>query len=126
MRCRDELLRSGSEGIGRVDETAACPDNGATSGVHVTGVHAQTDASIPKLPAANWKPERSVEFVVQAGAGGGSDLFARTMAQILTKEKIVDVPVNVVNKPGGSGAVAYSYVNGKKGDPHVIAMATSS
>jgi putative tricarboxylic transport membrane protein len=76
--------------------------------------------------AAGWKPDRPIEFVVQAGAGGGSDLFARTMAQILTKEKIVDVPVNVVNKPGGSGAVAYSYVNGKKGDPHVIATATSS
>ncbi len=76
--------------------------------------------------APGWKPERPVEFVVQAGAGGGSDLFARTMAQILTKEKIVNVPVNVVNKPGGSGAVAYSYVNGKKGDPHLIATATSS
>jgi len=87
---------------------------------------AQTDASIPKLPASSWKPDRPIEFVVQAGAGGGSDLFARTMAQILTKEKIVTVPVNVVNKPGGSGAVAYAYVNGKKGDPHVIATATSS
>ena len=30
------------------------------------------------------------------------------------------------NKPGGSGAVAYSYLSRKKGDPHVIATATGS
>jgi putative tricarboxylic transport membrane protein len=61
---------------------------------------------------------------VQAAAGGGSDIFARTMADILTKEKIVEQPINVVNKPGGSGAVAYSYLRTKKGDPHIIATAT--
>lgn len=87
---------------------------------------AQTDSAIPKLPQSSWKPDRPVEFVVQAGAGGGSDIFARTMAKIMTAEKIVTVPINVVNKPGGSGAVAYSYLKTKRGDPHVIATATSS
>lgn len=87
---------------------------------------AQTSTAVPNVPASNWKPERPVEFVVQAGAGGGSDIFARTMAKILTSEKIVTVPINVVNKAGGSGAVAYSYLRTKRGDPHVIATATSS
>ena len=87
---------------------------------------AQSGAAVPNIPASNWKPDRPIEFVVQASAGGGSDIFARTMAKILTDEKIVTVPVNVVNKPGGSGAVAYSYLRGKKGDPHVIATATGS
>ena len=80
--------------------------------------------AVPKLPEAKWKPERPIEFVVQAAAGGGSDIFARNIAKALAAEKIVTVPINVVNKPGGSGAVAYSYVNTKKGDPHVIATAT--
>ncbi len=87
---------------------------------------AQAGAAVPKLPESNWRPERPIEFVVQAAAGGGSDIFARTMAKILTAEKIVTVPINVVNKPGGSGAVAYAYVKTKRGDPHVIATATSS
>ena len=87
---------------------------------------AQSATAIPKVPASNWKPDRPVEFVVQAAAGGGSDIFARTVGKILTSEKILTVPVNVVNKPGGSGAVAYSYLRGKRGDPHVIATATSS
>lgn len=87
---------------------------------------AQSGTDVPKLPASSWKPDKPVEFVVQASAGGGSDIFARTMAKVLADEKIVTVPINVVNKPGGSGAVAYSYLNQKKGDPHVIATATGS
>jgi putative tricarboxylic transport membrane protein len=91
-----------------------------------TASAAQSGAAVPNLPASNWKPDRSIEFVVQAAAGGGSDIFARTMAKIMTDEKIVTVPVNVVNKPGGSGAVAYAYLRGKRGDPHVIATATGT
>ena len=87
---------------------------------------ADSGTAVPKLPASSWKPEKPVEFVVQAAAGGGSDIFARTMAKILADEKIVTVPINVVNKPGGSGAIAYSYLNQKKGDPHVIATATGT
>jgi putative tricarboxylic transport membrane protein len=85
---------------------------------------AQSGTTIPNVPASSWKPDKPVEFVVQAAAGGGSDIFARTMAKALANEKIVTVPINVVNKPGGSGAVAYSYLRTKRGDPHVIATAT--
>lgn len=87
---------------------------------------AQSGTDVPKLPASSWSPDKPVEFVVQAAAGGGSDIFARTMAKVLADEKIVTVPINVVNKPGGSGAVAYSYLNQKKGNPYVIATATGS
>ena len=91
-----------------------------------TAFAAQGSTAAPNPPASNWKPDKPVEFVVQASAGGGSDIFARSIAKILVDEKIVTTPINVVNKPGGSGAVAYSYLNQKKGDPHVIATATSS
>ena len=87
---------------------------------------AASGADVPKLPASSWKPDKAVELVVQSAAGGGSDIFARTMAKIMADEKVVTVPINVVNKPGGSGAVAYSYLNQKKGDPHIIATATGS
>ena len=55
-------------------------------------------ATVPKLAEAKWKPERPIEFVVQASAGGGSDIFARNIAKVLASEKIVTVPINVVNK----------------------------
>jgi putative tricarboxylic transport membrane protein len=94
--------------------------------IAVAPISALAADSAPNIPASNWKPEKPVEFVVQSAAGGGSDIFARTMATVMADEKIVTVPINVVNKPGGSGAVAYSYLNQKKGDPYVIATATGS
>jgi putative tricarboxylic transport membrane protein len=81
-------------------------------------------APVSSVLAAEWKPDKPIEFVVQAAAGGGSDIMARSLAKVLAEEKIVTVPINVVNKPGGSGAVAYSYLRTKKGDPHIIATAT--
>lgn len=104
---------------------AACVA-GALAFLSAVPALAQSGTQVPDLPASSWKPDQPVEFVVQASAGGGSDIFARTMADIMGKHGLVDVPVNVVNKSGGSGAVAYAYMSTKQGDPHVIATATSS
>jgi putative tricarboxylic transport membrane protein len=71
-------------------------------------------------------PSRPIEFVVPFGAGGGSDVFARNIAKYLTEEKLITVPFNIVNKPGGSGAVGYGYVAAQKGNPHVIATVSAS
>ena len=87
---------------------------------------ATTAATTAPTATPAWTPTRPIELVVQAAAGGGSDIFARKIADILVKEKIVSQPINVVNKPGGSGAVAYNYVLGKKADPHVLATVTLS
>jgi putative tricarboxylic transport membrane protein len=85
---------------------------------------AESGGDVPKLPASSWKPEKPVEFLVQAAPGGGSDIFARSLAKVLADEKIVTVPISVVNKPGGSGAIAYTYLSQKKGNPYIIATAT--
>src|SRR5687768_18423730 len=72
-----------------------------------------------------FKPTRPVEFVVHTGPGGGSDVFARTMIQILETEKLVPVRMHVLNKPGAGGAAALAYTIEKKGDPHTVAVYTS-
>ena len=88
---------------------------------------ASSAAAAPTATAAPaWAPTRDVELIVQAAAGGGSDIFARKIADLLTKEKALGQPINVVNKPGGSGAVAYSYVKQKASDPHTLATVTLS
>lgn len=65
-----------------------------------------------------WVPDRPVELVVGAGAGGGNDNIARTIQRILQQNKIVEVPVTVVNKPGAGGAIAIAYMqqNATKGN----------
>ncbi len=81
---------------------------------------------LPNPSAAQKFLTKPIEFVVQSAAGGGSDIMARTMQAILEKEKILTHPMAVVNRAGGSGAIAFAYVNGKKGDPHVWLTATTS
>jgi putative tricarboxylic transport membrane protein len=76
-------------------------------------------------PAANF-PDKPITLVVHAGAGGGSDIFARTMAAANDKEKYLPQPIVVENKPGGSGAISFAYVAGKKGDPYFMLTAVTS
>lgn len=71
-------------------------------------------------------PSRPIEFVVPFGAGGGSDILARTIARIMQEERIITVPITVTNRPGGSGAVGWSYVLSKRGDPYVLTTISGS
>ncbi|OPL08688.1 MAG: hypothetical protein AVO33_09740 [delta proteobacterium ML8_F1] len=71
-------------------------------------------------------PERPIEFVASYAPGGGHDTLMRTMLKIIQDEGISDASINVVNKPGGSGAVGMAYVNGHAGDGHYLMAATSS
>lgn len=63
-------------------------------------------------------PNRAVELVVNAAAGGGLDLFSRSIADPLSKE--LKVPVNVVNRPGGGGVVGASFVYNSKPDGYTL------
>jgi putative tricarboxylic transport membrane protein len=68
-------------------------------------------------------PVKPIELVSPTGAGGGSDLVARAVADIITKEKLLPQPIVVVNKPGGGGAMGQTYVAQRKGDPYVVLLA---
>lgn len=72
-------------------------------------------------------PSKTVEFVVHVNPGGGTDVFARLVTEIMGREKIATQPLVVQNRTGGSGATAFTYVKGKRGDPHtVLTIATGS
>lgn len=78
---------------------------------------------IPEAVSA-WTPTRPVEVVVHTGPGGGSDIFARAIADLLQKEGLVPQRLQVVNKSGGGSAVAMAYLAEKKADDHTIAFFT--
>jgi putative tricarboxylic transport membrane protein len=69
--------------------------------------------------AAGWKPERPIEFVVGAGAGGNLDIAARAIQGIWEKHKTVPNTL-IINKPGGAGTIASNYVSQHTGDPHYL------
>lgn len=50
-------------------------------------------------------PARPIEIVVPYSAGGGTDTLARLVQRAIKRENLLDVPLVVVNQPGGSGTI---------------------
>jgi putative tricarboxylic transport membrane protein len=71
-----------------------------------------------------WRPDRTVEIVVPAAAGGSIDGTARLLQRILQGHRMVDVPVLAINKAGGGGAIALNYLDQHAGDPHYVLTST--
>ena len=65
-------------------------------------------------------PTKPIEVVVHTGPGSGSDIFARLVVKAINDQKTLSQPLVVVNKPGGRGAIAVSYLASKRGDAHTI------
>jgi putative tricarboxylic transport membrane protein len=83
-------------------------------------------AGAPHAAAQSWKPDRPVEIIAVNAPGGGSDRIARIMAKVIQEGRMIETPVNVVNKPGGGGSVAYAYLNQHPGDGHYIVLASKA
>ncbi|MGV3626376.1 MAG: tripartite tricarboxylate transporter substrate binding protein [Betaproteobacteria bacterium] len=84
-------------------------------------------AALAAAPAwAQFKPTKPVEFIVHTGPGGGADVLARFIAQVVEKENLAPVRFQVNNKSGGGGLTAMAYVAEKKGDTHAIAVFTGN
>jgi tripartite-type tricarboxylate transporter receptor subunit TctC len=76
--------------------------------------------------AAPWAPTQAVELVVPAGTGGGADQMARLLAELIAKHRLMAQPVNVVNKPGNSGAEGLLDVRAARGNPHKLIITLSN
>jgi tripartite-type tricarboxylate transporter receptor subunit TctC len=68
------------------------------------------------LPALAWEPNKTVEFVVPAGTGGGADQMARFIQSVIAKHNLMKEPMVVVNQSGGAGAEGFLAVKSAKGD----------
>lgn len=66
-------------------------------------------------------PSQEIKLIVQASPGGLSDTVSRFMASLV--ENDLGVPVVCENKPGASGALAFSYVTRRPADGYTIGHA---
>ena len=80
-------------------------------------------AAAGAAPAQPWKPDRPVEFISGSAAGNSVDIMLRTVARIAQDKRYVEVPVNVMNRPGGGNTVAWNYLNSHAGDGHYLMVA---
>lgn len=67
-------------------------------------------------------PERPIQLIVPWGAGGGTDAVGRLLGAEIQKE--LGVPVNVVNRTGGSGVVGHSAIATADPDGYTIGIMT--
>jgi putative tricarboxylic transport membrane protein len=65
-------------------------------------------------------PEGDIDLTIGAGPGSGPDLLARKVADILNSEGIVENPIVVNNRTGGSWTVAATYVIEHAGDENLL------
>ena len=75
---------------------------------------------------AAWKPVRNVEIIVGMSPGGGVDRTARTLQKILQDRRLLEVNAAVVNRPGGGGILAQTYLNQHAGDAHYLEVSATS
>ena len=88
---------------------------------HLLAVLAVATA-LAALPASAAYPERPIQIIVPWDAGGGTDISARIFAAGL--EKKLGVPVNVVNRSGGSGVVGHAAIANAEPDGYTLGVAS--
>lgn len=75
-------------------------------------------AILPISSALADYPEKPVNYIIPFGPGGESDITARHQQPFF--KKLYDQDLVISYKPGGGGAVAWSQLNGMKGDGYTI------
>jgi tripartite-type tricarboxylate transporter receptor subunit TctC len=73
-------------------------------------------------PALAEYPERPITIIIPWGAGGGTDATGRMIGTVLQQE--LGVPVNVVNRTGGSGVVGHSAIATADPDGYTLGVIT--
>ena len=78
----------------------------------------------PALAQQQFPQHKPVEMTVMFGAGSAADVTARYLADGMAKN--LNVPVPVVNRTGGGGAIGYNHVKQQKPDGHSIIWNSNS
>ena len=76
-------------------------------------------------PAEDY-PSQQLDWTIAFGPGGGNDLMARKLVQIIQDQKLYPADIAVENREGGSGATGWGYLLSKAGDPYNISTTSGS
>ena len=114
--------------ISRHGRTSSPPIRKRTDLYAALGLSALLAVGVGPCPAqtAGWKPARPIEIIVGVSPGGGIDRTARTLQKIMQDKRYIEVATTVINKPGGGGAIAQSYLNQHPGDAHYVYLTATS
>lgn len=95
---------------------------------HLTPLQSLILVAVAALPtsASAFTPSRPVELTVHSAPGGGSDVFAKVLVEIMEKEKLLAQPMRITNRVKGAGLEAMEYLVANKGADHILAIFTNT
>ena len=66
-----------------------------------------------RAASADDYPSETLEWTIAFGPGGGNDIMARTIVDILQKDELYPENIVVENREGGSGAIGWGYLSAR-------------
>lgn len=75
---------------------------------------------------SSFDKSRQLDWTIAFGPGGGNDIMARTLIEILGQYDLYDGNIVATNRAGGSGAVGWGHVQNAAGDDYVISTTSGS
>lgn len=102
---------------------------------HSPWLRASALAAIVAVPAVLAAPaiaqeypsaEETLDWTIAFGPGGGNDIMARTIIDILTTYDLYPGDIAPENRAGGSGAVGWGYLYGQSGNGYGISTTSGS
>lgn len=85
-----------------------------------------TSFALPGMARANDYPSQRLDWTIAFGPGGGNDIMARTMIEIIEKYDLYPAEITATNRAGGSGAVGWGHVFANAGNPYHISTTSGS
>lgn len=95
---------------------------GALAAALAAPVALATPAAAQDYPSAS----ETLDWTIAFGPGGGNDIMARSIIEILAKYDLYPGDIKPENRAGGSGAVGWGYLYNQDGNPYGISTTSGS
>ena len=104
------------------NENRAAKTRGGLGAVAVAAVLAVAPAAAQDYPS----PDETLDWTIAFGPGGGNDIMARTIIDILDAYDLYPGDIRAENRAGGSGAVGWGYLHAQAGSGYGISTTSGS
>ena len=100
---------------------------GTASSASAAPAQASGASEVAESAPAAFTPGKTVEVIVPNSAGGGTDIFARKVIEIINQYDMVPgTTFEVINKGGASGTIGGAYVLSQKGNDDILIFCSTA
>lgn len=96
------------------------------NGILAAAVALPVGFAAPALAQDYPSADETLDWTIAFGPGGGNDIMARSIIEILDKYDLYPGDVKPENRAGGSGAVGWGYLYAQSGNPYGISTTSGS